>query len=89
MSICPSCGGVLGLDCFNPQECAYITQQMNAQEVAERLQSNFGYWQLCPKCNGEGVLPSVTTTSAYITCHVCNGAKLLARPIINQETIIP
>lgn len=45
----------------------------------------FGYWQLCPKCDGEG---TVTTTSTFIltaTCPVCNGAKILARPIINDQ----
>lgn len=28
---CGSCGGVIGQDCFNPEECALITQQMAAQ----------------------------------------------------------
>ena len=42
MSTCQSCGGVIGRDCFNPQECAWITQAMQAemaaqQAVAERL----------------------------------------------------
>lgn len=27
MSICQSCGGVIGRDCFNPQECMDITRQ--------------------------------------------------------------
>ena len=31
--ICPSCGGVVGRDCFNPQECAEITQAMLAQQM--------------------------------------------------------
>lgn len=26
---CPSCGGAIGRDCFNPQECAEITRQMD------------------------------------------------------------
>jgi len=30
MSDCPSCGGVLGIDCFNPQECMEITQHQAA-----------------------------------------------------------
>ncbi|HEY6731959.1 MAG TPA: hypothetical protein VI039_13165 [Solirubrobacterales bacterium] len=25
MGTCPSCGGVLGRDCFNPEECATIS----------------------------------------------------------------
>ena len=32
MSTCNSCGGVVGKDCFNPQECAWITQQMAADQ---------------------------------------------------------
>lgn len=26
--VCHSCGGVVGRDCFNPQECEQITRQM-------------------------------------------------------------
>lgn len=26
--ICAGCGGVIGRDCFNPQECEYITRSM-------------------------------------------------------------
>lgn len=33
MKTCPSCGGIIGQDCFNPDECAWITQ---AQEAAQR-----------------------------------------------------
>ncbi len=29
MKNCPSCGGIIGQDCFNPDECAQITQQQN------------------------------------------------------------
>ena len=36
MSVCNSCGGIIGRDCFNPQECAWITQQM---EVASAVQN--------------------------------------------------
>jgi len=32
---CPSCGGVIGRDCFNPQECAQITQNMQKAELDE------------------------------------------------------
>jgi len=28
MSVCQSCGGVIGRDCYNPQECMAITQDM-------------------------------------------------------------
>lgn len=37
MSICPSCNGVIGRDCFNPSECMEITQDM-----AERGQAADG-----------------------------------------------
>lgn len=34
MSTCQSCGGVIGRDCFNPDECAWITQQQANQSEA-------------------------------------------------------
>lgn len=38
MSRCPTCGGVLGRDCFNPIECAQISDRDNAYylHVAEK-----------------------------------------------------
>ncbi len=27
MSLCNGCGGVIGQDCFNPQECEWIAQE--------------------------------------------------------------
>lgn len=39
MKSCPSCGGIIGRDCFNPIECAQITASMNAQ-------CNCGYEQI-------------------------------------------
>ncbi|MBP7704155.1 MAG: hypothetical protein KA105_02580 [Caulobacter sp.] len=35
MSVCPSCNGVIGRDCWNPQECAEITAQMARDESAQ------------------------------------------------------
>ena len=35
--ICNSCGGVVGRDCFNQQECAWITRDMAARAQAETL----------------------------------------------------
>jgi len=41
MSVCHGCGGMVGRDCFNPQECEEITRSMAdqfpqaSQEVAE------------------------------------------------------
>jgi len=43
MSMCHGCGGVIGRDCFNPQECEQITRSMAnqysqaSQEIAELL----------------------------------------------------
>lgn len=33
MAICESCGGVIGVDCFNPQECAWITEQQEREKA--------------------------------------------------------
>jgi len=33
MGTCPSCGGVLGRDCFNPEECATIASCSAAQAL--------------------------------------------------------
>lgn len=33
---CPSCGGVLGRDCFNPADCAWISQRQEAEYHAEQ-----------------------------------------------------
>lgn len=30
MRSCPSCGGIIGRDCFNPIECAEISRRMDA-----------------------------------------------------------
>ena len=41
-------------------------------------------WQLCPKCNGEGYCMNIsgsTSSSVNRTCPVCNGHKLLVKPI--------
>lgn len=37
MATCQSCGGVIGRDCFNPEECAWIghQQEMAAQQNME------------------------------------------------------
>ena len=41
------------------------------------------YWQLCPKCNGDGDLfrynsPSIMGTNARPICDVCNGKKIIS-----------
>lgn len=34
--ICNGCGGVVGRDCFNPVECEWIGQQMDADDNYKR-----------------------------------------------------
>jgi hypothetical protein len=62
-----------------------------AHAGAEKPSPNYGLWQLCPKCDGEGRLPGVhydgLNLSTDRVCPVCNGAKILARPIINDEKV--
>lgn len=38
MKMCPSCGGIIGQECFNPDECALITMQMEADQKREQDQ---------------------------------------------------
>lgn len=35
MSQCPSCGGIIGRDCFSPVECAEISNNMNSYDFRE------------------------------------------------------
>jgi len=43
-----------------------------------------GEWQLCPKCLGEGFVPG-KGVSVHDVCDVCNGAKILAKPLITNK----
>lgn len=47
-------------------------------------QKQYGMWQVCPMCDGEGQLKNdpMFSTSAWRTCPVCNGEKKLVRPEI-------
>lgn len=48
----------------------------------------FGEWQLCPKCLGNGwMFPQFDSTSVTVVCDVCNGNKLIQKPIINTSSI--
>lgn len=59
------------------------------QSIVEHLkeQKQYGLWQVCPKCEGEGKLKNdpAFSTSAWRTCPVCNGARLLVRPEIKND----
>lgn len=52
--------------------------------------NGFGYWQLCPKCGGEGEVYredygiKTEILIGWFTCPVCHGAKVLARPLLIQ-----
>lgn len=50
------------------------------------------YYQLCPKCFGEGYVPSIgTTSSLHRICPVCNGAKTIYHALsdsFNSDTFI-
>lgn len=59
MSHCHSCGGVIGRDCWNPQECAEITERMAIeQRQPDPAPSNANTSGLapCPFCGGEAWL---------------------------------
>lgn len=46
MRSCPSCGGIIGRDCFNPIECAQITASINSQHCGcgcEQLLTEINY----------------------------------------------
>jgi hypothetical protein len=35
MSICPGCGGVLGRDCFNAEDCLWISEDMRQRDAED------------------------------------------------------
>ena len=39
--ICQSCGGVVGRDCYNPEECMWITQRMAAEYQAQQQEQYY------------------------------------------------
>lgn len=41
MRTCPSCGGIVGRDCFNPVECAQITESQNQQHDRNHWQEGY------------------------------------------------
>jgi hypothetical protein len=40
--VCPSCGGIVGRDCFNPVECASISEMQAQQHDRDHWQEG---WQ--------------------------------------------
>lgn len=62
-------------------------QPVSNEELTQNKSPVFGEWQLCPKCNGDGVvrdfINSCSANASFtLPCPVCNGLKLLVRPII-------
>jgi hypothetical protein len=35
--ICPGCGGIVGRDCWNPEECEWISRDMEMRAAAEHV----------------------------------------------------
>lgn len=64
------------------------TQPNKSNEAIEGKQ--YGEWQLCPKCNGDGHLGrynSLGYMSTTVTpqCDVCNGSKIIQKPSPNEQ----
>ena len=44
------------------------------------------HWQLCPKCNGEGVCDNIgTSSSTHRMCPVCSGGKVITPRFVIDE----
>ena len=52
MSTCPSCGGVINRDCYNPIECAQIS---SSQDQHEMLMLNAKVDMLIKSLKGNGI----------------------------------
>lgn len=69
----------------------YLNKEKSIEEIADSLfghaaqQKHYGYWQLCPKCEGDGNIYSGSTTTLRRTCPVCKGEGKLIRPVINDK----
>lgn len=65
------------------------------------MENNFQlkYWQICPKCNGQGSVSrppyipgdvkSWSSSSTVFVCDICNGAKLIGTPkdVVSYKSI--
>lgn len=68
-------------------EAAVIyTEQSNSHKHG--VMQGLPYYQLCPKCFGEGYVPSIgTTSSLHRICPVCNGAKTIYHALSGSPTV--
>ncbi len=71
-------------------ELDIIDKEPLPQPQQPESKPQFGEWQLCPKCMGDGHLyrynsPAIITTDASLVCDVCNGNKVIQKP---QQPVI-
>jgi uncharacterized protein (DUF983 family) len=56
---------------------------MKKKETKTKKPIQFGEYQLCPMCLGNGwVFNTGLSTAITSQCGVCNGAKVLIKPIL-------
>jgi len=61
----------------------YLEELLSLPKETDAVE--FGEWQLCPMCFGSGIIgTSGITSSTFQACTVCNGYKVLAKPIIHK-----
>lgn len=66
MSTCPGCGGIVGRDCFNPIECASISESIEQQHRAMAYNANQEVERLKIKLNR--LLVILTAAGIDVSC---------------------
>lgn len=63
-------------------------REKSGQATPVKRDEVFGEWQLCPKCYGNGYTCTVGgyQTSTTEQCTLCNGAKMLVKPVVFPPT---
>lgn len=92
MKTCPVTGMQCGLF-----ECSALTAgcgKMFGNKPPGTFKPTLGEYQLCPKCNGQGIVskpPYIagdirewTSNETSFKCDVCNGEKIIQRPVIKN-----
>lgn len=75
---CPSCDGILGVDCFNADECALITLKQNASKDYQTLANKLMAEELLTTCRA--VLEAIKATDLQ-------GAVLWIKPPYQAEAV--
>jgi DnaJ-class molecular chaperone len=64
-----------------------IASEALAKEDTGKAYKGQDWWQLCPKCAGEGQIykqdvrnDTTALSIGWFTCDLCNGAKVIIRP---------